>query len=275
MNTYSVDQSLCLPALFIPGLAGHAAEFDALAQLLSGPTLCLDPVYTGDLSIAGQAQHITEQALAAGFYRFVVVGHSQGGLVALELAVSRPDLVAGVVILDSPIQLPPPLRAALRLFTALLRTPVGPSLLRAFYTATFSEVDNPRHRHALLDRLARVPHEAARHIVGAAFGYDSATALNSIQVPALYVKANIPTKLDRLPASVRGCEISGVGHWVHVHRPRDLSRELHQLAVTPPVSEAFTKQPTVAVFPLATPRSVHNGEQLANTALFSSKGPVP
>jgi hypothetical protein len=36
-------------------------------------------------------------------------------------------------------------------------------------------------------------------------------------VPALVVRANIPIRIDRLPDRVTGAEVTGVGHWPHVH----------------------------------------------------------
>ena len=51
------------------------------------------------------------------------------------------------------------------------------------------------------------------------FTYDSTTALRSLTVPALYVRAAIPVDLDRLPAGVHRAEVPGVGHWAHVHAP--------------------------------------------------------
>ncbi len=222
-----------LPAVFLPGLAGHAAEFDDLAQRWPhGPTLCLDPIYHGDLSIAGQAVQVAEQAHAAGFDRFVMVGHSQGGIVGLELAATRPDVVAAVAVLDSPVLVPPPLRAALRIFVALLGTPVGSSLLQAFFRATFVEEDRAKERSALMSRLAAVPRDVARRLVGAAFGYRGATALAALNMPAVCVRGKIPTPLDRLPPSVQGAEVSGVGHWIHIHRPEVLQGILDQLVAS-------------------------------------------
>ena len=222
---------LFVPALFVPGLAGHSGEFAELARLWpAGPALCLDPPVDGDLSIPGQAHRIAERAAAAGFPRFVVVGHSQGGIVALHLAVTRPDLVAGAVVLDAPVLVPAPLRVAMRLFAAALTTPVGGPLLRAFFRATFVAADDDRFRAEVMARLAAVPRQAAHRIVAATFSFDGVAALRTVRVPVTYVRANIPTRLDRLPAHVRGHDIGGVGHWVHVHRPDEVGAVLDELA---------------------------------------------
>jgi hypothetical protein len=58
-----------------------------------------------------------------------------------------------------------------------------------------------------------------RAVVAGTFTYDSTARLRALTVPAVCVRANIPVRLDRLPATVRGTEITGVGHWPHVHAP--------------------------------------------------------
>jgi pimeloyl-ACP methyl ester carboxylesterase len=219
-----------LPLVLLPGLAGHRAEFEGVARSWThGPTLCLEPFVAGDLSVAGQADQTHAAARAAGFDSYLVAGHSQGGLVALELSVRQPRAVVGVAILDSPVVLPRALRAALRSFAALLGTWMGPTLLRTFFRATFVEADGPAFRDEVMARLADVPRGAAHQIVGAAFGYDASPALISATVPVAYVRANIPTPLDQLPATVRGVDVPGAGHWVHVHRSMDVIAVLNDL----------------------------------------------
>jgi hypothetical protein len=44
-----------------------------------------------------------------------------------------------------------------------------------------------------------------------------------LTVPALCVRANIPIRLDRLPATIQGAQIPGVGHCPHVHSPYDVN----------------------------------------------------
>ncbi|MFC8043354.1 alpha/beta fold hydrolase [Nocardia sp. NPDC057353] len=217
------------PAVFIPGLAGHAAEFDAVADgWTDGPTLRLDPFY-GEPSIAGQAARVAAAAQRAGFARYLVVGHSQGGLVALELAKAGPDSIAAVGIVDAPILVPAPVRAAMTAFAALLRTPLGPALLRAFFRATFAEADGHGHRADVMARLAAIPHADARRLVRATFRYPAREAIADLTVPAAYIRANIPTPLDRLPAGVRGYDLSGAGHWVHLHHPQQVTTALREL----------------------------------------------
>jgi len=201
----------------VPGLAGGREEFAALGEYLPGRVV--EPFTDGDLTVDGQARRLAAWLTAESIASCIAVGHSHGGLVALSLAAQRPDLVAGLILLDTPVLLPLPVRLLARLPAAILRTPLGPTAVRRFFTATFTDADGPQWRAAVLNRLDQVPRAVARAVVGGTFTYDSAKRLQSLAVPALCVRANIPIRLERLPAGVRGAVLPGFGHWPHVHAP--------------------------------------------------------
>jgi pimeloyl-ACP methyl ester carboxylesterase len=219
------------PALvLLPGLAGHAGEFDALAGHL-GPdhrTMALDPFTDGDLTLAGRVRRIADRIAGDHEAPVVLLGHSAGGITALAVAAQHPDLLAGLVVLDSPVLLPAPVRLATRAPLALLSTPLARPLLRGFFRATFTDADPPPWRAEVLDRLAATSPGAARALTRSTFLYDSATALAGLGVPALVVRANIPVRLDRLPPAVQGGDVPGVGHWPHVHAPARVAAALEQ-----------------------------------------------
>lgn len=220
-----------LDLVLVPGLAGHAAEFAGVAERWDrGSVLALDDFVDGDLSIVGQADRLAAVLDRRGLERCLAAGHSHGGLVVLELAQRRPDLVAAVAVLDSPVLPPTALRVLLRGFAALVRTAAGPGLLRSFFRATFTSADSADFRAEVMTRLAAVPRQTAAEVVRGTFGYQGGAALAALTVPAAFVRANIPTPLDRLPAGITGVDISDAGHWVHVHRPHEVSRVLHDLA---------------------------------------------
>ena len=141
----------------------------------------------------------------------------------------RPELVAGLVLLDVPLLLPPAVRLLARLPLALLRTPLGRPAVRRFFAGTFRAADGPAWRAEVLARLDRVPAHVVRAVVAGTFTYDSAARLRALTVPAVCVRANIPVRLDRLPATVRAVEIPGVGHWPHVHAPEATNRAIETL----------------------------------------------
>ncbi|MEV4508499.1 alpha/beta hydrolase [Dactylosporangium sp. NPDC049525] len=226
----------------MPGLAGSGDEFSAQVAWFGGGrpgdapggparrrVVAVEPFTGGDLSVDGQARQLAALLEGQGDAPCVVVGHSHGGLVALSLAVQRPELIAGLVLLDVPLLLPPLARVLARLPLALLRTPLRKPLLRRFFRTTFREADGSAWRAEVLARLDRVPAHVVRAVVGGTFTYDSTSRLRALAVPAVCVRANIPVRLDRLPAAVRRVEITGVGHWPHVHAPEATHRAVEAL----------------------------------------------
>jgi pimeloyl-ACP methyl ester carboxylesterase len=96
------------PVLLLHGQPGSAADFDDVVEAL-GPdvtTLAVDRPGWGATggparSLAAQAELLAEELLARGGAPAVVVGYSLGGGVALHLALSHPELVAGLVLVSS------------------------------------------------------------------------------------------------------------------------------------------------------------------------------
>ena len=205
--------------VLLPGLAGHAAEFAAQVDHLGGsrPVLPLEVDVEGDLSVAALADRVVDLVREAGLDRFVILGHSVCGMVALHVAATKPSGLAGVVVLDSAVLLPAVARVALRLPLLLLRTPLARPLLRRFFDATFAAADDEAFRAEVRERLATTPLRAQRALTQMNFTYDSGRALRVAEVPALVVRANIPVDLERLPAHVRRATVADVGHWPHVH----------------------------------------------------------
>lgn len=102
-----------LPLLCLPGLTRNADDFDAIAAALSsGPAarrvVCFDfrgrgrsgrgPVET--YTPATEAEDTALGLAALGIRRTAILGTSRGGLVAMVLALTRPDLLGAVILND-------------------------------------------------------------------------------------------------------------------------------------------------------------------------------
>ena len=99
------------PVICIPGLTRNARDFEALALRLATRrrVLCLDLRGRGDSAYARDSATYTPltyvadlEALLdqAGIARFVAIGTSLGGLVAMLFAARHPDRLAGAVLND-------------------------------------------------------------------------------------------------------------------------------------------------------------------------------
>jgi len=104
-----------LPVLCLPGLTRTAEDFDIVAQALASdpqnPRRVVALDYRGrgqsdfdsnpaNYTVPIEAADVLTQASAANIPRAILLGTSRGGLIAMVLAATRPDLVAGLVFND-------------------------------------------------------------------------------------------------------------------------------------------------------------------------------
>ena len=71
--------------------------------VLDRPGFRGEHVPEGRLTIAGDAQHAFQAIRAEGIDAMHLVGHSYGGLVAIEMAVQSPDLVRSLHLIEPPL----------------------------------------------------------------------------------------------------------------------------------------------------------------------------
>ena len=100
-----------------------------------------------DYTIHGFADDVAWLGREISLVGPVIVGHSMGGLVALDIAARFADLPAAVVILDTPVVPPQPFADALRPFATALRTPA--------FREAISRVSHPRLSVSRTIRRAR------------------------------------------------------------------------------------------------------------------------
>jgi pimeloyl-ACP methyl ester carboxylesterase len=99
------------PVVLVPGFLAGDATLAALARALreQGHRTYRSHIHANvgcTLRAAGQLESRLESVAARRGRRVRIVGHSLGGLLARGLAVRRPDLVAGIVTLGSPMLAP-------------------------------------------------------------------------------------------------------------------------------------------------------------------------
>ena len=139
------------------------------------------------------AEDLASTSTQLGIESPVMIGHSLGGLVALDFASACPEHVAAAVVIDSPL-LPRGDRAeVVRDLVAGLRGPDPDSALRACFASLFGPNDNAATRSWILDQAVLTePHVTSSLWEESHISWDDEAALRACRVPVLYIDAGSP-----------------------------------------------------------------------------------
>jgi pimeloyl-ACP methyl ester carboxylesterase len=230
------------PLVFVHGLACHRGFWPEQMKHFSRAHRVLAVDLRGHGGSDAPEQRYTMQGFAddvswmwaqLGVQRPVMVGHSLGGLIALELAASRPEQVRAVVLVDS-VLLPTSDRAGLvRDLVAALRSAEGTQALRDYYTTLFGPYDDPTRMAWILDEVARTPARVTSSILEESLAsWDDADALVRCEAPLLYLDASTPNADLARAASLRpqlmvGRTI-GSGHFSPCEVPEQINAMLER-----------------------------------------------
>lgn len=168
---------------------------------------------------------------AGGLDRAVLCGHSFAGAIAMEVAAARPDLVAGVVLLDGTILYPEGLRTqALGSLVPVLEGPGWAEAMQGFLGGRgFGPSDSPDLKARVMEEIGRGPGGLAAPLMRYILSSDHASLIASSDCPLLYIHARVPTDLARLrelrPDAVIAA-VAGSGHWMMLEVPDQVNAML-------------------------------------------------
>lgn len=172
-----------------------------------------------------------------GLRNAVLVGHSMGGIIVLELAARRPDLAAAVILLDAPVFPPPSLVDAMKAVAREFRGPNYAKAARQFVDGVFLPTDEPARRAEILDKTARCP----QHVLLSAWeqsiiSYDASAAAATYRAPVCYIGAATPlTDLSRFrtlcPQLVIGQTVAA-GHFHGLEVPDQINAMIERFLLT-------------------------------------------
>ncbi len=238
---------------FLHGLFGQGRNWMQIAKAVSGPhgadarCLLLDlpdhgrSPWSEEFSLTAYAAAVAATLRTAGGEdRWVVVGHSLGGKVAMALAITDPGLVERLVVVD----IAPKDYGDLERFSGYIREmqalPLGELSSRADAEARFEESD-PAVKAFLLQNLRRDGSSWRWQANLALFARDVARGTGSLvadwpdalgELPAYegpvlwiagaesaYIRPEDAAGMRRLFPAVRQLTVKGAGHWVHTDAP--------------------------------------------------------
>lgn len=229
-----------LPVVFVHSLGGNSSHWAAQLQHLrrNRGAIALDvrghgqsePAPDGEYTIAAMAGDVAAAANTLKLNRFVLVGHSMGGGVALAYAGAHPDRVAGLMLVD-PIgdgtQIP---AAESGSFLAGLERDYV-TAIRKYWT----EIGGPDStvRARLIADLQATPQDAVLEVLRSVMQFDPRPALNCYHGPMLSVVTpynDQPFSLHRV-GSFPHRIVQDTGHWIQLDKPDELNRMLDEFLI--------------------------------------------
>jgi pimeloyl-ACP methyl ester carboxylesterase len=180
-------------------------------------------------TIAGFADDVAWMCSELGVDRPVVVGHSMGGTVVLELAARHPELARAVVMIDAaPIVGAADMDETSAAVLAALAGPDSEATRTAIAQHAVSEIhDNPELQARILRDMTATPQHVAVSCIEHMGLWDGEAAGRAGQVPVLHIAADNPindaSRLRALNPLLRTAQTVGGGHFNQLEVPEQVN----------------------------------------------------
>jgi len=235
-----------VPVVFVHSLAGDSNHWSAQLEHLrpSRRAVALDlrghgrsePPRNGDYSIAGMAGDIKAVVDTLSLGRFVLVGHSLGGGVALVYAGAHPERIAALLLVD-------PIGDGKQISSEEAR-PLLAGLDSNYDTAIgeyWTGIAGPDNtvRERLLADLQATPRETVVPSFREVLQFDPDPSLARYRGPMLSIVTpsnDQPFSLHRLGQGFPHRVVQGTGHWIQLDKPDEFNRMLDEFLSTKSVS---------------------------------------
>jgi pimeloyl-ACP methyl ester carboxylesterase len=217
----------------VHGWGTRRSAFEPLVRTFSGAhrVVALDlrghgesDASTKDVSVETFAEDAAWIASELGLNRPVIVGHSLGGLIALEFA-SRFDARAAI-LLECHVAAPPSVAAALAPAIARLETAAYQATAGALLGLLLGKRFDPSLGAEMIAYAQGLPQRVLSQTLRAAVAYDSETAASRIRCPIFYVGSSTPyanlARFRELCPQLATAELVDCGHYFPLEAPEQL-----------------------------------------------------
>lgn len=238
------EESGALPVIFVHSASGSTHHWSAqlkhlrqtrraIALDLRGHGKSAQPA-NGDFAVAGMAEDIGSVADQLKLGRFVLVGHSMGGFVAIAYAGAHPERIAGLFLLDPASDgRSIPAEQAHGLMAALRSDAYLPTIER--YWESIIGPSSQSVRDQLLTELRNTSKTTNVEALDGLLDFDPVTPLRRYQGPKLTVITALndtPASLQNLVPDLPHRKIEGTGHWPQLDQPQTVNVLLDDFLAT-------------------------------------------
>lgn len=164
-----------------------------------------------------------------GLSKPIVVGHSLGGMIAIELGARHPALPVAIVAVDpGPIDPLPQARSLFEGFVAQLEGPEGDAVRRAYVEGMFLATDDADRRRRIIETMCSVPQKVAVAVIRGVIAWNGVGALLLCQKPLLVLRSqpggsNAPARLLTLKPDIHIGVTVGTGHFHQLEAPEQVT----------------------------------------------------
>jgi pimeloyl-ACP methyl ester carboxylesterase len=233
-----------IPVVFVHGLGGNLEVWRAqLAHLRPGRrAIALDlhgmgesgPAADNTYTIPSFADDIRSVADSLGLDRFILVGHSLGGLVVADYAGRYPDKVAGVLFDDPAGDLSGlPQDQAEKWLQGF-----APDKYEAFRERWFGEMLSTARtevREMVMAQVRKTPQQVMAASARGLFAFDPKPPLLAYKGPKLTVitaQNNEPYSLQNVVPGLKSQIVPGTSHWIMMDDPEAFNAVMDQFLAT-------------------------------------------
>jgi pimeloyl-ACP methyl ester carboxylesterase len=222
--------------LFIHSFGGSTAHWKNQMQHLQTKTVTMDLRGHGnsdtpannDFAIESHVKDVEAVVNGLGLDKFILVGHSMGGSVAIAYAGKHPDKIVGLLLTGTPGKMPP--EQATQIITSLesdkYKMVMDDYMKKLLINATPETVKMETEGMNKLDK------EKSVSIIKESFAYDPLPAFKKYTGPKLIVDiADMeaqPSSLHTAFPNVPYKTISGTSHWMQLDKPDDFNKILDE-----------------------------------------------
>lgn len=227
-----------VPVVFLHSLGGREAQWQAqlshvrktrraLALTLRGhvgaPT-------GGDFTIPVLAADVIKTLELRGVQRFVLVAHSAGASVAIQIAAAHPERAPGMLLVDPGGDARSVPAAEADALVEALSSDDYEETIEATYRPLLAGA-RPAVYDAVMADLRATPRETVPAVLRALREFDPVMPLRSFPGPVWAVITPLsegPFALHQLVPTVRHWRVEGTSHWLHMDKPDEFNRLLDE-----------------------------------------------
>jgi pimeloyl-ACP methyl ester carboxylesterase len=228
-----------LPLVFLHSLAGNTSQWAAQLAHVRGTRRAVALDWRGhgrsgaprlpDWSMDALADDVAAAVDRLGLDRFVLVGHSAGGLVALAYAAAHSNRVAGLLLVDPAGDMRRLPGEMIDPFLAALRSEAYAHTIDGYWRSIAG--NDPAVRDRLLADLRATPQATVAGVFDALRDANAEPALKAYRGPRLSVVTsanNGPFSLHNIDPTLPHRVITGSGHWLQIEKPDEINRILDE-----------------------------------------------